>query len=383
LKDETDVDSPQESVNEWQDSLESTGGMLVNTKCSYAVVTHKLKNNRWETSTKINERIKIYIKDENGVESPITQYSPTQGELALGIKFLPLGEMKDEVAHLKEKTMTWAEKMRVGFLKHHEVWLCLNATKMRTIDYALPATTMTKKELDDIIRPIVNIALSKSGICKKMSRVVVFTPIKFQGLGLKHPYDTQGINKIESLLNTNETVTKKLLEATWQRTMQESGYGFNYLEKDGSEIHSNLKQGWMASMWQYLTFNTIWLRRIATTGQLKERFDWDSFIMEDMCKSQQWSTEEKKKFNYCRLYLRVELLSDVMTADGKAIRRHIWKGIVDHTHEKFTQLFYTQHRPSKTLWSTWRKMLKVTYQCKENGEFNLTKPAIETTIDWV
>jgi hypothetical protein len=78
----------------------------------------------------------------------------------------------------------------------------------------------------------------------------------------------------------------------------------------------------------------------------------------------------------------VELLSDITTADGRAIKRNIWKGIQDNTHNKFVHLFYEQERPGETCWSTWRKMLTQIYQCDDKGVFHTKKPAIVITTDW-
>jgi hypothetical protein len=216
-----------------------------------------------------------------------------------------------------------------------------------------------------------------------MSRAVVFTPIKFQGLGVKHPYDTQGIYKIEALLNQPNTLTNQLLEATWQRTMQESGFGPNFLEKDGTKIIKVLTKGWMTSLWEFLIRNNLKLRRKDSKYVRTPRNKDDSYLMEDICQVKLWSAEEMRKFNYCRLYLGVELLSDIITADGKAIRKRLWSGVIDVTHDHFVKLYYAQTRPGETAWSLWRKMLKITYQCEDNGKFQIKKSEIETTFDWV
>jgi hypothetical protein len=104
---------------------------------------------------------------------------------------------------------------------------------LKTIEYALPATTIGKKDMDRIMQPILELGLAKSGICRKIARQVFFPPIRYQGIGLKHPYITQGIKQIEAILNTSTVFTSKLILKTWNRTKTERGYGDNFLEKDG------------------------------------------------------------------------------------------------------------------------------------------------------
>jgi hypothetical protein len=79
---------------------------------------------------------------------------------------------------------------------------------MKTLEYALTATNMSKKVVNKVISPMVNSALSKAGMCRKLSRTVVFSPNKYQGLGLKHPYETQGICKTEAIIDSNNALTK-------------------------------------------------------------------------------------------------------------------------------------------------------------------------------
>jgi hypothetical protein len=95
-----------------------------------------------------------------------------------------------------------------------------------------------------------------------------------------------------------------------------------------------------------------------------------------------WSNVELEQFNYCRLYLRVELVSDLMTADGVAVRKHLWQGITDNCHEFFGQKIYDQPRPGNTAWSIWRRLLQRTYQCDDNGKFRVPKEPIMYTTDW-
>jgi hypothetical protein len=104
--------------------------------------------------------------------------------------------------------------------------------------------------------------------------------------------------------------------------------------------------------------------------------------MKDICNGTKWTSTEKEQFNYCRIYLRVELLSDIMTADGKAIRTYIWKGSADKCHEFFGHKLYEQKRPGNTVWTLWRKNLRHTYQCNESGIFSTSQGPISVTHDW-
>jgi hypothetical protein len=97
----------------------------------------------------------------------------------------------------------------------------------------------------------------------------------------------------------------------------------------------------------------------------------------------QLSRDELRKVNFCRMFLQVELLSDIMTADGKSIRRNIWNGIKDNCHENFADLYVNQPKPGNTAWATWRRALKINFLCNDYGTFSTQREPITKTVDWV
>jgi hypothetical protein len=88
-------------------------------------------------------------------------------------------------------------------------------------------------------------------------------------------------------------------------------------------------------------------------------------------------------FNSGRLYFQVELLSDITTADGKSIRRTLWKGTKDRGHENFVPIRYNQPQPGETAWSVWRTVLKKTYGCNDYGILEHKIGSAERAADWV
>jgi hypothetical protein len=130
--------------------------------------------------------------------------------------------MQVEADYLRMKTEQWAELLRTGHLSNQEAWVALQTTIMKTIEYVLPATNMSKQQIDYIMQPVLQMGLSKSGICRNIARDVVYAPNKYLGFGIQHPYFLQGIRKIESIFNTSQPFTQQLIDASWYRTMVES-----------------------------------------------------------------------------------------------------------------------------------------------------------------
>ncbi len=289
--------------------------------------------------------------------------------------------MDDEQTYWKDKALYWTDKVRSGHLTKREAWFCLNATVLKTIEYALPATTFRKKQVDSILQPILSIGLPKSGICRNISRKVVFSPPKYQGLGIRHPYIGQGISKLQTIFQANQDMTHQLFEASWVRTMIESGYGVNFLEFNIDWIFPALTFGWVVSLWEFLSEYKITLRRGDRSLARTRRHSRDTYLMQlvQTC-FPKLSKTDLLQFNNCRLYLRIELLSDILTADGKAIRKSIWLGTQLNETSGFGPM---QPRPSETSWNTWRRILQATLSTNGQGRCATPFPRSMITADWV
>jgi hypothetical protein len=66
--------------------------------------------------------------------------------------------------------------------------------------YGTPSMTLTKKDCEEIQKPVVNDILPKMGIARSDPRAVVFRTAQFGGLGLTHMMALQGHTRLHYLL---------------------------------------------------------------------------------------------------------------------------------------------------------------------------------------
>lgn len=203
--------APQGAVNEWEANLRVTGGALVPSKCCWFGTSHKWDNDKWSTATIIEKPGNVFIRTAQGARTPIQRHEPYESVSSLGLKFSPSGNMNDELDYLKEKSEQWAEHVRSGGVSRSEAWYLLNAVIMKTIEYPLLATTFSKKQLDQVMQPILKIGLPKAGVCRNMARDAVFSPCKYLGFGIHHPYITQGIRKVMLFMSTEHRTSSDLI----------------------------------------------------------------------------------------------------------------------------------------------------------------------------
>jgi hypothetical protein len=99
-----------------------------------------------------------------------------------------VGNNKDEIIKLWNKTKTFAEQLHTGVINKYNAWYAITATIMKTLEYPMLATTITEASWDFIMSPI-----RKSGLPKQVSSnfpgKVLYEPRKIQGMGIMvHPF---------------------------------------------------------------------------------------------------------------------------------------------------------------------------------------------------
>lgn len=354
---------PAQALKAWELGLRVTGGALVPGKCNWYAMVHKWTGDHWLLEKTIDTPGSIYLQHESGEDVEITRLEPDKAVLALGVMFAPNGSMHEEMVYLKNKGQIWAEQVRSSGITRNEAWYLLNSVVMKTIEYPLLSTTLSRSQLDEVMVPILKVGLTRSGICRNMNREIVYSKNKYFGLGIRHPYVTQGLRKLMMFLNGEHTpISDHLLKTAWEVTSFESGYGNQFLQLSDKNVGKCITRTWMSTLWEFLSYYQITL-----TNQLEPnpfRYSQDFFLMQKA--TTVLKGIELKWFNYCRIYLGVTLCSDITTIDGKKIRAGIWAGKL-HSSTMPHVMGIRQPRPSERIWTKWRHILRQLLDADEYG----------------
>jgi hypothetical protein len=82
----------------------------------------------------------------------------------------------------------------------------------------------------------------------------------------------------------------------------------------------------------------------------------DQFLMDMAIRSRKFTPGQLKKINYCRMYLNVLLLSDVVKANGKELDEGLYAGTL---RPNMTKHRVNQAKPSSKSWKQWRRLLRM------------------------
>jgi hypothetical protein len=265
---------------------------------------------------------------------------------------------------MKGKAEEWRDLMRTGHLQQDDAWQALETTILKTLEYPLPALTLTETECNQIIRPVLDAGLNKAAICKTFPKAVIHGPREEGGLNIPNLYTSQGISRIELLqdhLGMNDMMDE-LLQTSIEAAKVEIGVGRNLFQLD-FELYSPIATDcWIKSTWQFAYEHNIEIKDNSTRNLQLHREN-DIFLMEIFA-NHGYKKETLWKINRCCLYLQVTTLSDITCGYGKTFTKAlncIYDNTIPHHYH-----WPVQPRPGNQAIKAWRKALKECFP-HENG----------------
>ena len=91
--------------------------------------------------------------------------------------------------------------MWVGNLSRYDAWSSFNSTVIKILGYPLLGLTLTEAACITIISPLLSGGLPSMGINRPMTRSLIYTPLKYQGLIINEFYTTQDLVYLTTIIN--------------------------------------------------------------------------------------------------------------------------------------------------------------------------------------
>ncbi len=108
----------------------------------------------------------ISLIGPDGTRETIRRLEPDEAEKTLGIMMAPDGDERAQEKKLRSAATEWAEKIKTGFLLKRDLLPMLRTTIMKTLEYLMALTTLSKKAWEKILSPILQVGPPKGGICR-------------------------------------------------------------------------------------------------------------------------------------------------------------------------------------------------------------------------
>ena len=226
----------QRTVNEWEAVSKTTGGALVPEKCWSWIVGFEWKNDSW-TYSDTSSKHSITVKDENGNVHPMTMLGASEAKEMLGVSLAPDGNATTQIKTVKDKMKKYAEFIRTGHLSRHEAWINLTMVALKSLEYMIPAMTLTQDQYTSIMSPLLKQFLPKIGLNRNLPRDLLYAPREVQGIDLKNPFILQGVHHVSDIAEHlwKQDLTGKLLRCNLEQLRIEVGDNDPILSSDITE----------------------------------------------------------------------------------------------------------------------------------------------------
>ena len=354
--------------------VKQTGGAIRPEKCRWYLISYKWTNGM--AKLEYNPRVEaIQIENSNGMHQEIKRLDVREGWKGLGIVVAPSGCWKDHMNYLiKEKILPWNESIKSTYLQRHDVYRAAFTSIFKSIDYTLPATSLSTSQCKDINAKLHKRFLPRIGIDTHMPLIFRYAPKKYQGLGSMNVEVKQFQEKVKIFLthaNTNSQLGQ-MIKVNLEYMHITIGVNTQIFSLPYSKYKMLCEDGWIQNLWEYTEKYNIKIEGSYIKPNDNRKHDYA--LMEKIIHDDLYTDEDVKSINRCRIYLRVQNLSEIANGNGNSIsycaRNHI------RNPDQITKYEWPyQPYPRKHDWDVWDDALQHTWS---DGNYNI----IPTLGEW-
>jgi hypothetical protein len=348
--------SIQEAVDAWEAGIRATGGAIVPDKSHWYLIAYKWEAGSWRYTRTTENPFELNVKDEFGTRRPLKRLTPMDAERTLGARIAPNGSCAREKRYLRDCAEEWADHIRTGRLPRALSWKALLTTIMRKLLYPLPVTYLSRADCEYIMAPIMSVALSHSGVCRTIPKVIVYAPLQYQGLDVPDIYIEQGFSKLVRLLKfgrLSHAITSNLLRHSGEAMKMEFGLN-GYLFYHNFHVYQGIiTPSWMKEAWRFVSEHEICVEDDLPGFTIRRQHD---RLLMEVFSELGLTRSDLHKVNVCRLHLQVLTIADITDGCGDRITWDAWKGqrALPTTYQ---YKWGTQPSPPDSFWAVWQRAI--------------------------
>ena len=258
------VKKMQQIVDAWEKTAKITGGAIAPVKCWWYLINFEWDDNgNWKYGSNVQDCETVLTAcDADNNRQSIQKLHVSEAQEMLGVYIAPDGNNDVQYEHLIARTKQLGDKMRTTYCYNHEAWIGLTTIAMKSIEYCLPATTLSKVQCDNIMWQLIKEFLPRAGINRYIKRDILYANHTIQGLGLKSLYLTQGISHIAELIEHQwkNSITGHFQMMSLECLRLELGVNANILSSNYSKYKDIiLTTSWITHTWDFMSTNHITL----------------------------------------------------------------------------------------------------------------------------
>jgi hypothetical protein len=364
------VTEMQQAIDTWEGGLRASGGALVPSKSYWFLIHFVFERNTWRYARLEECPGSLTIREPTGTSRvDLDRLDVNEAKETLGVFIAMDGNHKAQTQALIDKATLWADRVRTGSFSHAEAWYSLQFCLMKSLEYPLMATSLSKTQCNDIMKPIRAAVLPALGINRHLSLVVAHAPQLYQGVGIPDLWTVQGILKLWIAIQHGDapTITGNQLRASMELHTMEIGLPGHLLSQKYDVFSHLATTSWLKHLWEFCADSNIQVS--TTTPKLELARHNDEFLMHKFS-TYGYKNKQLYQLNLCRLYCHATRLSDIATGDGRRIQAASWE--VYPTDSSGVEYTWPEHgRPTKQVRTLWQSALRKCFLTLEQPQLLL------------
>ena len=371
MNDKFNIDKAVEDVTTttqwWEQLLHSTGGKLELAKCATYMISWEYDKEGKPSIRPTDNTRPIIINDSETQQKISIKNGNVQHYIkTLGVFESPSGDYKHERQRLSDKAKNIARIIATHSLTRSEAHAVHRSYYIPSITYSFSVGGLSLQDSIRLQQPVISPLIQAHNFPKSMPREVVFGPTNRLGLGIRHLFTEQGAIKVTTILRTARSGSSRmknlLIYISWAQHV--TGISAHILQYPNKPIPPIGNQQWLHTLREFLAINNFGIQlsgiRVVKTRRVNDTCLADKIALENRALA--------TMLNRCRLYLRVETLSDCCNANGTHLRPAVFKCQNRQSSESHWPL---QSRPGTLHRRAWRKFML--QWCNDSTSATLTK----------
>lgn len=345
----------QLALEAWQGGICATGGAIVPEKSHWYFVDFKWNNGIPIYKSVTETSRQLMVLDANGVSQQLRQLEPHMAERTLGVRLAPDGNMKTQSNFMRAQALQWCNSIAKGFFDQRLMYQALSTTIMKSLEYPLPATTLSSVQCDYIMKPIYKLCLPKLKVVGTFPISLRYSAIQHFGLQLPNLYWLQGYYHLDRLIRYAKSMhlTGQLIRHSLENLRLELGCNGQLFDLPYNTLSRIATDTWLTHTWKFISQYNLQLSLQVPDIPLQREFD---SLLIPMFMAKGFQNEELQQLNRCRIFLKVTTLSDITCGFGEMITQEAWNG-------RCNDFRSTEHEWPKqgilppSYWTLWQKAL--------------------------
>jgi hypothetical protein len=272
----------QECIDTWEGIIQATGGQLEPSKTYWYLINFTWNKGKWRYSTIHKTPAQMTMRNPVQSATQLERLEVSEARRTLRVRLAPDGNNQAEFTYLRDECNQWADRIRSGMVPRKYAWQAFSSTIWAKITYALPATTFTQQQCQEIMKRMVAATLSAMGINKNIPRDLVFGAKEKQGLGFPDLYIWQGLEAVNRFLTnmmSENSATAHLMKASYELVILELGLD-QPLRSDFGKWKSCVTKRFITHLWQFIDSYQIRIQGPSMIGKGYRKND--RLIMESL-----------------------------------------------------------------------------------------------------